>query len=439
LTERLIVLGKNYAVAVLDIGTSGVRMLVGRVGENGTPKIIAKADANCRGGIKRIDEYDRGGLQDAIVSVVDSIKMKTGLEIHSCYVNLRNDYIHTFNNEGNVSIKEDSEGVTDSDIGELLNDASSVDLSDDEILVDVIPLAFYADGATVKEELHGIKCNNLKVDANVVVAETSAIRKIEKILSEVGLDIDGYVPTFFAKQKVLPSAYFSTSGKKSCFVLVADIGSELSEYTVYYNGIPFVFNTVNIGGANITKDLSIVLNISQNEAERLKLDYPIASSANLGNDVEIAIFPLEKGEKEMVNISYVVDIMQARIKEMTAAIINRAADDLKNIGINVMFDRVVLIGEGIARFSGINDALDGVCAGSEIEVLNIGRDIGMKNTYSIATGMLLYVSSNIKFGRTPSKIIKESQEEKNASSEEKISPVKSIIEKVKSWFVLFKE
>jgi cell division ATPase FtsA len=71
-------LGKNYAVAVLDIGTSGVRMLVGRVGENGTPKIIAKADANCRGGIKRIDEYDRGGLQEAIASVVDSIKMKTG-------------------------------------------------------------------------------------------------------------------------------------------------------------------------------------------------------------------------------------------------------------------------------------------------------------------------------------------------------------------------
>ena len=432
-------MGKNYAVAVLDIGTSGVRMLVGRVGENGTPKIIAKADANCRGGIKRIDEYDRGGLQDAIASVVDSIKMKTGLEIHSCYVNLRNDYISTFNNEGNVSIKEDSEGVTDSDIGELLNDASSVDLRDNEVLVDVIPLAYYADGAAVKGELQGLKCKHLKVDANVVVADANAIKKIEKILSEVGLSVDGYVPTFFSKQKVLPSAYFSTAGKKSCFVLIADICSELSEYTVFYNGIPFVFNTVNLGGANITKDLSIVLNISQNEAERLKIDYPIASSESLGNDVEIAIFPLEKGEKEMVNVSYVVEIMQARIKDMTETIIKKASEDLRNMGINSPFDRVVLIGEGIARFSGINEAVEDVCPGTEIEVLNIGRDIGMKNTYSIATGMLLYVSSNIKYGRTPSKIVKETPEDKNVPAEESTSPIKKIVDKVKSWFVLFKE
>ena len=70
-------------------------MLVGRVGETGTPKIIAKADCSCRGGIKRIDEYDRGGIPDAISNVLDSIKMKTGLDVRSCYVNLRNDYVYT--------------------------------------------------------------------------------------------------------------------------------------------------------------------------------------------------------------------------------------------------------------------------------------------------------------------------------------------------------
>ena len=83
--------------------------------------------------------------------------------------------------------------------------------------------------------------------------------------------------------------------------------------------------------------------------------------------------------------------------------------------------------------------MEDVCPGTEIEVLNIGRDIGMKNTYSIATGMLLYVSSNIKYGRTPSKIVKETPEDKNVPAEESTSPIKKIVDKVKSWFVLFKE
>lgn len=433
-------MSKNYAVAVLDIGTTGVRMLVGRVGETGTPKIIAKADCSCRGGIKRIDEYDRGGIPDAISNVLDSIKMKTGLDVRSCYVNLRNDYVYTVNNAGSVNIKEDSDCITAGDIGELLNDASAIDLNDDERLIDVIPLMYYVDGKASKERPEGVPGNRLSVDSNVVLAKNSKLEKVEKILKDAGLSVDGYVPSFFSEQKVLPSAYFNKTAGKPCFALVADVGGDFTEYSLFYNGIPFSFGLHNFGGNSITKDLSIVLNISMNEAERLKLDYPIASSVTPGTDVEIAIFPLEKGEKEMVNVSYVVEIMQARLKEIASNVIDCAKKDLINMGISTPFiDRIVFVGEGIARFSGIREALEDVAGGAELEVLNIGRDIGMKNSYSVATGMLLYIAPNLKYGRSPSRIVKEVTEEKHEEQEQKKSFVASVADKIKSWFSLFKE
>ncbi len=434
-------MAKNFAVAVLDIGTTGVRMLVGRVGENGTPKIIAKADAACRGGIKRIDDYDRGGLPDAIAEVVDSVKHKTGLEVSSCYVSLKNDNVYTVNNTGGISLKEGAESVTAGDIGELLNDASAVDLADEESLIDVIPLAYYADGRYIKGKLEETACQKLTVDANVVIAKKNDIEKIEKILRDVGLSIDGFIPSFFAAQKVLPSAYFVRQGGIACFTLVADVGGDITEYSLYYNGIPFSFGVLNVGGSSITKDLSIVLNISQNEAERLKLDYPIAASVTPGSDVEVAIFPLEKGEREMVNVSYVVEIMQARMQEMTKKLLSAAMNDMIASGITVpKIDRMVLIGEGIAGFSGVPAALEDVVGDTELEVVNVGRDIGMKNAYSIATGMLLYISSSLKYGRSSSKIIREATPEKSDEEEQKKqSAIGKLGGKIKSWLSLFKD
>ena len=433
-------MSKNFAVAVLDIGTTGVRMLVGRVNENGTPKIIAKADAMCRGGIKAVDDYDRGGLPDAIANVVDSIKAKTGLEVKSAYVSLRNDNISFINSKGNISIRESSDSVTCMDVGELLNDASAVDLSDDERLVDVIPLAYYADGRKLSEKPEGTSCARLSVDANIVVGKRSRLEKIENIMKDVGLSVDGFVPSFFSAQKVLPSACFVSPSVSCCRTLVADIGGEFSEYSVFYNGIPFAFGTVNSGGSRITKDLSIVLNISQNEAERLKLDYPIASQVTPGSDVEVAIFPLEKGEKEMVNISYVVEIMQARICEITENIISAALADMSEKGMErPSVDRIILIGEGIAEFSGVNAALHDIVGDTELEVINIGRDIGMKNSYSIATGMLLYISSKLQYGRRPSKIILESVDTRNEETVKRGKIINNVKGKIKSWWMLFKE
>ena len=433
-------MSKNFAVAVLDIGTTGVRMLVGRIGENGTPKIIAKADAVCRGGIKRINDYDRGGLPDAIASVVDMIKAKTGLEVRSSYVSLRNDSVVCVHNTGKIGLGSESAGVTGMDVGELLNDASSIDFHDDERLIDVIPLAFYADGKSLKESPEGISCKTLSVDANIVIAKAALLEKLERIMKDVGLEVDGYVPEFFSARKVLPSAYFVRADMPACRTLVADVGGEFTEYTVYYGGIPFAFGSVNVGGANITKDLSVVLNISQNEAERLKQDYPIASSVAPGSDVEVAVFPLEKGEKEMVNVSYVVEIMQARIRELTENVISAAQTAMASLGISdPKLDRVVLIGDGIARFTGVTAALEPVVQGAEVDVINIGKDIGMKNTYSIATGMLLYISSKLKYGRKPSKILRETVENKDAVPKKSGGLIGRLREKLKNWLSLFKE
>ena len=71
----------------------------------------------------------------------------------------------------------------------------------------------------------------------------------------------------------------------------------------------------------------------------------------------------------------------------------------------------------------------------------LGKILGIVKVIAVAfaTGMLLYVSSNLKYGRTPSKIVKDTKTEEYDDIVEKKSFFKRIIDKVKSWFVLFKD
>lgn len=142
----------------------------------------------------------------------------------------------------------------------------------------------------------------------------------------------------------------------------------------------------------------------------------------------------------MVNISYVVEIMQARICEITENIISAALADMSEKGMErPSVDRIILIGEGIAEFSGVNAALHDIVGDTELEVINIGRDIGMKNSYSIATGMLLYISSKLQYGRRPSKIIRESVDTRNEETVKRGKIINNVKGKIKSWWMLFKE
>ena len=100
-------------------------------------------------------------------------------------------------------------------------------------------------------------------------------------LKKADLDIDGLVPITLAQRTLALDA-----NELNDSVMLLDIGAGNTEIGVF-NGTSFVYtNTIPLGGDNITNDIALVLNISEEEAEKLKKQYGLALKSFIDNDNE---------------------------------------------------------------------------------------------------------------------------------------------------------
>ena len=71
--------------------------------------------------------------------------------------------------------------------------------------------------------------------------------------------------------------------------MIIDIGAGNTEIGIF-NGSTFVYtNTISLGGDNITSDIAYVLNISTEEADKLKRQYGLALRSFIDNDNNIVL------------------------------------------------------------------------------------------------------------------------------------------------------
>ncbi len=413
-------------VAALDIGTTGLRMLVGKVTDSGSTHIIAKAAVPCSG-VNKYKIEDEQELVFSIRKLLKRIEEQTDIIVKSTYVSIQGAYVGYVRNT--ASIETEDGVVTTRVVGDLLDKTSDIELYPDEHLVDVIPLKYILDDSDVVFEPYGADAYNLRVEADILTASVDEIQKITDCLKEAGLEVDGFVPLSAAMMGLLPDY---NEGESS--TLLIDVGGSVTEFTVYMKNYPFYSGSIPVGGDQITNDISAVFSINKEEADTIKRDYSIAAAELVSNNVDVAIFNMDKGMQELVKIKDIVDVMEARIVDM----FNLIADDLEKNDIRTdKIDRVIFSGDGLAVFNGIDILCEDIFE-SKFTKVDFTRATGMKGCYTYAGGMVMYISGLLPLGRIDSKI-----EKRNFVAPQEPEHNGNIIEdakdKFKGWLSRFKE
>ena len=339
----------SKGIAVVDIGSTGIRVLVAKVSEGRGPQIIAKADVVCKGAVKNLEIENTEEISQSLKRILSRIKDQTGLVIKSAYFNISGDKVSFMPNTDSIVISSNEDelaenSVTNKTIGMLLDRIASVELYEDEMLIDVLPRQYYVaygDGRfdTKVNDPAGLNCSKIKADADVIVGKSSYMENVKTCAANAGIEVDGFITFSFAMPKVLPESLLNSPDGSEQSVLVIDIGGNATEYVLYYKGMPYTVGAIPVGGANITNDVAVVLNISPSEAEQLKQDYSLADDELVTNDIDVEIYPLDVGVKDVVKVSYIVQIMQARIIN----IFDGVADELADEGIDSsLIDSIVL-------------------------------------------------------------------------------------------------
>lgn len=84
-------------------------------------------------------------------------------------------------------------------------------------------------------------------------------------MQKADIDIDGIIPITLAERNLILD-----TNELNDNVMIIDIGAGNTEIGIFEGSAFEYTNTIPLGGDNITKDVQMVLNISEEEAEKLK-------------------------------------------------------------------------------------------------------------------------------------------------------------------------
>ena len=398
----------------IDIGTSKVSAVVGEVNNFNQIEIICSSSSKCNG-IKRTKIINEDEVSNSINNVMHDIEIESGLKINSAYVTIPGKYITIVQNSIVKEVKDKYAGVSVRDVQTAIMQVKDIEIPEGKTLIDIVPDKFILDNGKVSEDPVGSLSSSFTLTAQIILADKDYVRQISSIFKKSGIDVDGLVPSTLAERNLILDV-----NELHDNIMILDIGAGNTDIGVF-EGSTFIYtNTIPLGGSSITNDIAVVLNISDEEADKLKRQYGLALRSFIDNDNDILLNTVRSDNKnKTIKSSELIEIIEARIEEIFS-LVNK---DITNQGVKPRINNVVLTGQGITSINK-SDVAGKINLNIPVKI-STGRLIStVKPTYRVAYALVRYIASR-PFTKTVSSSI-------DTKSDDNI--LRKIIERIKEFF-----
>ena len=229
------------------------------------------------------------------------------------------------------------------------------------------------------------------------------------------MEVDGIVPITLAERNLVLD-----KNELHDNILLLDIGAGNIEMGVFEGSTFLYTNSIPVGGDNITNDIAVVLNISEEEADKLKRQYGLALKSFIDNDNDIILNTSKDNNKNrIIKSSELIEIIEARIEEMFS-IVNK---DITNQGLKPKINNVVLTGQGIVNINK-SDVAGKINLNIPVKI-STGRAVStVKPIYRTSYALVRYIAAR-PFAKSVSS---------NIDTQNNENIFKTIIERIKEFF-----
>ena len=398
----------------VDIGTSKVCTVVGEVNNFGQIEIISNTSYKCSG-LKKCKIINEDEISLSIAKTIKDAEEETNLKINSAYVTIPGKYVTIVQNTITKEVKDKYSGISVRDAQNAIMQVKDIEIPDGKTLIDIVPDKITLDNGTVVADPVGSLSSSFTVSAQIILGDKNYVRQLHNIFKKADLEIDGIVPTTLAEGNLILD-----SNELHDNIMLLDIGAGNIDIGVF-EGSSFIYtNSIPLGGDNITNDIAVVLNISEEEADKLKKQYGLAMRSFIDNDNAI-ILNTYKGEKKNQSIksSELIEIIEARIEE----IFSLANKDITTNGIKSRVNNVVLTGQGITNINK-SDVAGKIILNIPVKFAT-GRLIStVRPAYRTAFALIRYIAGR-PFAKTVSSSIDTKSEENG---------FRKVIDRIKEFF-----
>lgn len=385
------------SIAALDLGSSLIKVVVGRAIKENEIEIIGTGTAKCSG-IKNGAIINIETTTKAIVEAIDEAALMSGQDISSVIVNITGKTVKADNSRGVVAITNRERTVSENDIRRVIEAAQSIRIPTDQQVLHVLSREFAVDDQTNIKEPLGMTGVRLEADVHIVTAGITTVHNLDKCLEMAGIQqMDKVLSSFASSEAIL------TSGEKELGAAVIDIGAGITDIVIFLGGGIVFSSVIPLGGNNITNDISIGLKTPIDAAEIIKKRYGHTLINEIDPTEKIEV-PATNGRAPRVVLRQdLIRIVEPRVRE----IIELVNDQLEASGKKSSLAGGVILTGGTSLMTGIDVLAE------EVLGISVGRAkpaglTGLSERvaspeYSTAVGLIKYAARSLNIERRPQK------------------------------------
>ncbi|HOF78997.1 MAG TPA: cell division protein FtsA [Candidatus Dojkabacteria bacterium] len=251
-------------ITAIDVGSSKITTVISSVEDNKTPSVIGVCTYPSKG-IKKGVVVNIDDATNAISESVTAAERMAGVTISDVYVSINGELVTSLNNKGVVAVAGSE--ITIDDTYRAIENARTLSLPDNLNPIHIIPREFVVDNQGGIKYPIGMSGGRLEVETHIITAPNSYWQNIKKCVEQIGLHVYDVIFNGWAS-----SLSVLTDTEKELGVTLMDIGSGTTCIAIFEEGAIIYSASIPLGGNSITSDIAIGLQVSLEDAEKIKVN-----------------------------------------------------------------------------------------------------------------------------------------------------------------------
>ncbi len=329
-------MSSNPLYAALDLGSTKIVAVVGHALEDNLFEIVGFGVAPTGTALRNGTIIGVPQAVAAINRAVDQAQRVAGRPVRNVVVGFAGGEVVGLDQRVTIALRDRE--VQPSDIEKVLQEARSMVNRPSSEILHVIPKTYTIDDLPNIPDPVGMVGARLEAHVHVIRGSEMVIANLKRTVERSGLllrDGDLILQPLGAARALL------TEDDKELGVAVVDIGGGTTNMAVYVNGSIAAIRVFPFGGINMTKDLAIVLQVSQEEAERIKIE--ALTKLVSPPDPEKEAGTESSRSPSVEQSSRVMEVVEARLAEILGIV----ARDIREMKLENRLQRGVVLTGGV--------------------------------------------------------------------------------------------
>ena len=379
---------EQTVLVAIDVGTTKVCVLIGELSRTGGIDVIGVGQAPSEG-LRKGAVIDIDRTVQSVASAVEAAERLSGFKVRSAFVGISGGHISSQNSRGMVAVSGHRHDVDREDTLRAIEAARAVSIPSNRDILHVIPRGYVVDGQEGVRDPIGMSAVRLEVETHIVTASSSSVLNLTKCIQRAGVEIDELVLAPLATAEAV-----LTDEDRDLGVVLVDIGGDTTDVAIFQDGSIAHATTIPMGARSVTSDLGIVLRVTPEVAENLKLRQGSALPVDVDPDEVVQITSIGEDTSHGVTRRTVAQVIEARVGEIFE-IVQR---EIAAAGATNRLQAGLVLTGGGAMLAGINRAARDQLGMSArvVEPRNLGglTDAVSTPPYAAASGLLLWGARN---------------------------------------------